>query len=68
MAPAFDSSGIALLSAEEQADVVGTAAGGSSAGGPLRPDREQGAVRKKRVKFSVRVKVVGPPRVVLEGR
>lgn len=69
IAPAFDSSGITLLSGEgEQVGNASTVAGRSSAGDPLRPRRGQGPVRRERVRFSIGAKVVGPPRVVMEGR
>ncbi|CAM9568260.1 unnamed protein product, partial [Ectocarpus sp. 13 AM-2016] len=78
LAPAFDGSGIGILAAADQADetlddrgifggdlqeparVEGGATTGS-VGGQVAPTR-------KRVWFTVRVRVVGPPRVVLEGR
>lgn len=70
-APAFDGGGIALLSGEGHVDATGgtEAGGGGSAGASVGAEfGRQGPVRRKRVKFSVGVKVVGPPRVVLEGR
>eukprot|EP00903_Cladosiphon_okamuranus_P015423 g14246.t1 len=70
-APAFDRGEAALLTMEGQVHVAGRteAGGGGSSGAPLGWDlAQQGPLRRKRVKFSVGVKVVGPPRVVLEGR
>lgn len=70
IAPAFDGGGvIAPWSGEGQAGAVGIKAGGGPPVGTLGVGRGQTeVVRRKRVKFSVEVKVVGPPRVVLEGR
>jgi len=68
VAPAFDGGDVGFLSAEELAEGGRGGGGRGSAGGSSRPGRGQGAVKRGRVKFRVGVRVVGPPRVVLEGR
>ncbi|CBN73991.1 hypothetical protein Esi_0009_0176 [Ectocarpus siliculosus] len=79
LAPAFDGSGIGILAATAQADETlddrGIFGGVLQEPGRVEGGATRGSVggqvatpRRKRVRFTVRVRVVGPPRVVLEGR
>lgn len=76
LAPAFDGSGIGVLADADHPDET-LDGEGIFGGDPQETELVdtrgsvggQGATpRRKRVRFTVRVKVVGPPRVVLEGR
>ncbi|CAM9455296.1 unnamed protein product [Ectocarpus fasciculatus] len=79
LAPAFDGSGIGVLAAADHTDET-LDGPGIFEGDPQEPGRVEGGAtrgsvggqgattRRKRVRFTVRVRVVGPPRVVLEGR
>lgn len=68
-APAFDSSDVGRLPGVGYAEIDGEERG-SSYREPIDSGRGQRAMRniRKRVKFTVRVRLVGPPRIVLEGR
>ncbi|CAN0265408.1 unnamed protein product, partial [Pylaiella littoralis] len=69
-APAFDRIDIGGSLEREHAEVGGVETGGGSHRGPIGSGRGQESMRKtrRRVKFTVGVRLVGPPRVVLEGR
>lgn len=68
-APSFDSSDVDIVPGMEYAENYGDGRG-SSYPEPIDSGKGQGGTRRirQRVKFTVGVRLVGPPRVVLEGR